>query len=219
MKNKLLLLLLALQFAFSLTAQQQPMALTLDQAVEYALQNRPDMKIAVVQEQIAKNQTDIAKTALLPRVNGTVDGRDNLRLPTSMFPGKILEPNNPNAPQYLPTKIGTRYNLTASVDATQPIFDATYFSAVKYAKQNEQYQNQNIEQAKLNSKLAVMQAYYSALLSNEKLSYSRSNAERNKKYYEDAKVKYDNGNLIKSDMDRLYLDYMNSVTTLKNDEK
>lgn len=220
MKNKLLLLISTLLLVYTASAQTQPVVLTLDQAVDYAMQNRPDLKIATVQEKIAQNQTDIAKTALLPRVNGTVDGRDNLRLPTSMFPGKLLESaTNPNPPAYVPLRIGTRYNLTASVDATQPLFDATYFSAVKYAKQNEIYQNQNLSQTTLNSKLAVMQAYYSALLNNEKLSYSRSNAERNKKYYDDAKVKYDNGNLIKSDLDRFYLDYLNSVTTLSNDEK
>ena len=221
MKNKLLLLLFlsTLLLTYRVSAQtQQAVAFTLEQAVEYAMQNQPDLKIAMVQEKIAQNQTDIAKTALLLTVNGTVDMRDNPRLPTSMFPGKILE-NNPNAPQYLPVRAGTRYNLTASADATQPLFDATYFSAVKYAKKNEQYQNQNLEQTRLTSKLAVMQAYYSALLNNEKLSYSRSNADRNQKYYNDAKVKYENGNLIKSDLDRFYLDYLNAVTTLGNDEK
>ncbi len=221
MKNKLLLLfLLVLLSTYKVYSQtQQAVALSLEQAVDYAMQNQPDVKIAVVQQRIAQNQTDIAKTALLLKVNGTVDGRDNLRLPTSMFPGKVLEANNPNAPQYLAVRAGTRYNLTASVDATQPLFDATYFSAVKYAKKNEQYQNENIDQTKLNSKLSVMQAYYSALLNNEKLAYSRSNAERNQKYYNDAKVKYENGNLIKSDLDRFYLDYLNAVTTLQNDEK
>src|ERR1700739_2462124 len=60
----------------------------------------------------------------LPQINGTVDFRDNVLLPTSLLPGVFgaLIGLPTSAP--IPVKFGVPYNLTASASASQLIFSS-----------------------------------------------------------------------------------------------
>jgi len=81
MKSASICILIAVVTAGSLLAQQQPAQnqLTLKQAVEYALQHSPDLKIAIVE--ITKRQGNVttARSALLPELDVAGDvGRSRL---------------------------------------------------------------------------------------------------------------------------------------------
>lgn len=58
-------------------------------------------------------------------------------------------------------------------------------------------------------------SYYLVLLNSERVSKAQKSVERFEKAYKDTKVKYENQNALKSDMNRAYLNFSNSKYQLK----
>lgn len=59
---------------------QQSVSLSLDQAIAYAVANQPQFQNYKLDQQISDAKNLESVTKYLPKVNGTVDFRDNLKL-------------------------------------------------------------------------------------------------------------------------------------------
>lgn len=210
MKNSSLLFLL-LVVVLSATAQQ-PVKLGLNEAIEYAVKNQPAFQNYRVDQQIASAKGLEATGKYLPKINGTFDLRDNLKLGQIVlkFPNPITGLDEQRTIQQ-----GTKYSSTAGVDLTQPIVDVAAIGDMKYVKQQQQLSNVQLQQAMVDLKMNVSRIYYLALLNTERVKKAQKSVERNQKAYEDIKVRYDNQNALKSDMNRAFLNLSNAKYQLK----
>src|SRR5258708_5094641 len=86
---------------------------------------------------------------------------------------------------------------------------------MKYTKQQQKLSALQIEQATIDLKVNVSRAYYLALLNAERVKKAQKSVERFQKAYDDTKVRYDNQNALKSDMNRAYLNLPNAKYQLK----
>jgi outer membrane protein TolC len=209
--KKISLSFLLLAFAMVALAQQ-PVKLSLSEAIDYAVQNQPAFQNYKVDQQIASAKGLEATSKYLPKLNGTFDLRDNLKLGQVVlkFPNPITGQDEQRTIQQ-----GTKYSATAGVDLTQPILDMAAISDMKYVKQQQQLSNVQLQQALIDLKMTVSRTYYLALLNTERVKKAEKSVERNQKAYDDTKVRYDNQNALKSDMNRAYLNLSNSKYQLK----
>ncbi len=191
---------------------QQPVKLSLNEAIDYAVKNQPAFQNYRVDQQIASAKGLEATSKYLPKLNGTFDLRDNLKLGQIVlkFPNPITGLDEQRTIQQ-----GTKYSSTAGVDLTQPIVDIAAISDMKYVKQQQQLSNVQLQQAMVDLKMSVSRTYYLALLNTERVKKAQKSVERNQKAYEDTKVRYDNQNALKSDMNRAYLNLSNAKYQLK----
>ncbi len=209
--KKISLSFLLLAFA-ALTMAQQTVTLSLSQAIDYAVQNQPAFQNYKIDQQIASAKGLEATGKYLPKLNGNFDLRDNLKLGqiALKFPNPITGQDEQRTIQ-----TGTKYSATAGVDLTQPIVDVAAIGDMKYVKQQQQLSNVQLQQALIDLKMTVSRTYYLALLNAERVKKAQKSVERNQQAYDDTKVRYNNQNALKSDMNRAYLNLSNAKYQLK----
>ncbi len=210
MKNNLLFALFCLLFVSG--NAQQTFKMSLDEAINYASQNQPAFQNYKIDGQIASAKKLESVSKYLPKVTGSYDMRDNLKLGQIVlkFPNPITNKDETKTIQQ-----GTKYSATAGVDLNQPILDMGAVSDIQYSKQQQQLSGFQLQQALIDLKMNVTRSYYLVLLNAERVSKTAKSAERFQKAYDDTKVKYDNANALKVDLNRAYLNLSNAKFQLK----
>lgn len=191
---------------------QNSLQLSLDEAIAYAVSHQPQLQNYMLDKEIAsaRNFESIAK--YLPKLNGTVDLRDNLKL------GEIaLKFPDPLTGQEKDMRIqqGTKYSGTAGIDLNMPLLDMGAVSDIRLTKQQQMLSEAQLQMALIDVKWNVSRAYYSTLLNEMRMSKVEKSVQRMQKFYDDTKVRYDNQNAIKTELNRAYLNLENAKFQLK----
>jgi len=200
-----------LLFSFCASAQDS-FKMSLNEAIDYALKNQPTFQNYKVDQEIASAKKLESTSKYLPKLNGSFDIRDNLKLGQIVlkFPNPVTNQDETKTIQQ-----GTKYSSTAGVDLNQPLVDASAIADIKYAKQQQQLSGLQLQQATIDLKLNVSRVYYLALLNAERVKKAQKSVERNQKAFDDTKTKYDNQNALKSELNRAYLNLSNAKYQLK----
>jgi outer membrane protein TolC len=191
---------------------QQTVRLSLAEAIDYAIEHQPGFQNYKVDRDIAKAKNLEATSKYLPKLNGTYDMRDNLKLGqiALKFPNPVTGQDENRTIQQ-----GTKYSATAGVDLNQPLLDMGAISDIQLAKQQQTLSDLQLQQATIELKLNVSRAYYLALLNKERVSKAAKSVERFEKAYNDTKVRFENANALKSELNRAYLNLSNAKYQLK----
>ncbi len=191
---------------------QTPVKMSLSEAIDYAAQHQPAFQNYKVDQQIAAAKQLESTSKYVPKLNGNVDFRDNLKLGqiALKFPNPITGLDEQRTIQQ-----GTQYSATAGVDLTVPVLDMSAVTDIQYSKRQKELAALQAEQAMVDLKVNVSRAYYLALLNTERVKKAQKSVERFQKAYDDTKVRYDNQNAVKSDLNRAYLNLSNAKYQLK----
>src|SRR5688572_10319209 len=92
---------------------------TLPQAIEYATKNSPSYLNAALDQQSAEYQRKEIAAAGYPQINGSVDIKNFIILPTQLLPGDFA--GGPPG-SFIPIQFGTKYQSTAGLNASQLLF-------------------------------------------------------------------------------------------------
>jgi outer membrane protein len=206
-------LIILLGLAVSLTTYAQdgvketaPAAFTLQQAIDYALQNQTSVKNAMIDEQIAKQKVNEITGLGLPQINSSFDVKDFLEIPTSLIPAEIF--GGPPG-SFAAVKFGTKYQATAGLDASQLLFSGDYFLGLKASKVYVELSTKSTQRTRIETTAAVAKMYYTVLINQERMNMMDVNVSRVKKTLDDTKAILDNGLVEKIDFDRLTVTYNN----------
>src|SRR5690606_23417772 len=131
MKKNLLTLLLGLVCSLALIAQEAPQAFSLQEAIDYAIENNRTSKNAALDVEAAKKQKWESTATGLPQINATVDYQNNLKQQVSLSPAEAFG-GNPG--EFEEVVFGTKQNMTAMATLTQKIFDGSYLVGLQSAK-------------------------------------------------------------------------------------
>lgn len=192
--------------SYSQTKESNSYAFSLQQAIDYAMQNQNNVKNAVLEEQIAKAKVKEITGMGLPQINASFDLKDFLEIPTSLIPAEFF--GGPPG-SFAAVKFGTQYQATAGVDASQLIFSGDYFLGLKASKVFVELSQKSIQRTKIETAATVSKAYYTVLVNQERIKLMDANVARIKKALDDTKALYDNGFVEKIDYDRLSVTYNN----------
>ncbi len=194
----------------TVNAEQLLTNATLQQCIDYALRNRPDIQQSLVDEEIGERDIKSALSGWLPQINGTGNLNHNLKQQS-----QILTTNGVSS---LLT-FGAKNTSSLVLQADQQFLDAGLIQASKSAKFFRQQYKQNTEASRINTVVEVSKAYYDILTSNEQLNIINENISRLQKQLKDAGAQYEAGLVDKTDFQRAQISLSNSFADKKRTEE
>lgn len=198
-----IILFLAVQASFG----QNTFNLSLDDAINYAIKSQPAFQNYLIEQKISSAKTLQSVSGYLPQIAGTFNLQENLSLPVVAlkFPNPITGQD-----ENLKIQQGSKYYGVGNITVNVPLADATVIGDIKYSKQHEKLSDLQVQQAIIDLKVNVSRIYYLVLLNQERFKKNRKTLARDQKTYDDTKVKYDNQNALKTDVNRAYLNLQNT---------
>jgi outer membrane protein TolC len=231
---KRILVAVSILFLPAASAQEKTMTFSLDEAIQFALENNYNTKAARNDSKSAKEKVWETTTIGLPQINAKVDYQNFLKQPVSLLPAAAfdnttstvetieqyfnLQANSrPTAPEgFIPVIFGTKQNMNASVTLTQLLFDGSYLVGLQAAKTFLKISNQAEEKTELITKEAVINAYGTVLVTENSVAILKKNIEILEKNYQDAKKIFENGLNEEEDVEQLEITLGNLKNQLKN---
>lgn len=183
-------------------------AFSLQQAVEFALQNQNNIKNAILDEVIAHQKVKEITGIGLPQISSSFDVKKFVELPTSLIPAEFF--GGPPG-SFAAVQFGTQYQATAGLEASQILFSGDYFLGLQASKVYRDLASKNTQRTRIETSATVSKAYYTVLINQERITLMDANMARLKKTMDDTKVLLDNGLVEKIDYDRLTVAYNNLV--------
>lgn len=208
--RRIFILLISLTgFLFS----QASVRLSLQAAIDKALQNREEIKISQLQVASSVNQQKRLQAKRLPQVSSDLDIRYNPQRQAFIIPPGLFGPQG----QQDAVRFGTPFNVLFDFNLNQSLFDPVNHGDRKIASAQLQYDQLNEKKVGMDIQADVMQAYFSALLWKEKTDLSYANYIRNQFLYVTEEGSQKNGISTSYDLQHTKLDMDNAQSTyLKN---
>ena len=203
MERKFFAFVLPLLFAsaLSLSAQDSPAALTLtvDQAVDYALDKNRNIASARYELLASEKGVWEAIAAGLPSLDGSISMTNNLIIPVMVFNGMSF-------------KVGTDYEYSNGISASTSVFNAPYLVGIQTAKLARSITQKGLTQTEEDTRESVKTTYYIILVSHQTLDVLEKNITNLEEILTSTKAMYSVGMAEATDVDQM----QSSVTTLKN---
>jgi outer membrane protein TolC len=210
-KEILLLILLFAISSFYLHAQKP---LTLKECIDYSNTNNSNIKIAGYDVTISQKKVNEQIGTMLPQVDASGSYTDNLKLSTIVLPGELM--GQPGIK--IPVTMGTKHNLSGSVQLTQKIFDPTFGIALNTARINKQLTEQTLKKTSEQTAYNISVIYYQTLVIGKQMNSLRATLVASEKLLESTELKYKNGMAKKVDVDKIRVSYNNANSQLQQSE-
>ncbi len=171
-------------------AQEENYSLSLQEAIDFALENNRAAKNASLDIAYAKAQKKQTTAIGLPQINGSIDYQNWLKQQVSILPGELAG-GTPGT--YIAVPFGTKQSATASATLTQKIFDGAYIVGLQSAKVFLEISENAKEKTDLEIRKAVINAYTNVLLTEESNTIVKNNIEVVKKNLNETQKIVENG--------------------------
>lgn len=207
LEKRLIILLVFCLFGSSGYAQSKDVPkMSLKEAKQYALDNNVDINNAKLDQVRAEKDVKETRANLLPQIDGEVQGRRNFDIRTNVISFQF--PGTPEA-QKSEVKFGTDYTAEYSINASQLIFDGSFFMGLKASKTYVQLSQKQFKQTERDIKVKVAKAYHSALVTGRNLRILKKNVKEVEQNLHETSKMYENGMVEELDVDRLRLTLQN----------
>ncbi|MRR19240.1 TolC family protein [bacterium] len=189
----------------SLSAQEEPasLSLTIDQAVEYALDNNRNVASARYSVLASEKGVWEAVAAGLPSVGGNASITDNLEVMTRI----INFGGTPTA-----FKFGTQYDASIGVSASALIYNASWLVGIQTAKLAATMAGQGLTLTTIETKENVINVYHLILTLHETIGIIDQNLENLNEILASTRAMYSVGMAEATDVDQM----QSNVTILTN---
>ncbi|MCB2379954.1 TolC family protein [Hymenobacter sp. BT635] len=189
------------------SAPPTPSQYTLEQCLQFALQNQPLLRQARIDEEANEANIRVGLAGWLPQVALNATGQHFFQLPYTVFPN--AEGVN------VPRQIGLRNTSTVGLAATQAIYNNDVQLARRSARPSRQLYQQNSTSVRIDVVSNVSKAFYDVLLSQRQLDVLSEDIVRLQRSLKDAKARYDVGIVDKIDYKQAEISLNNSVVARK----
>jgi len=198
LKIKSIAVLLLLAFSAG-GAKAQTVNLTLQDALNYALQNNESIKKAKLEVLNGEYKTDEIRARALPQLNGTGTLTDQLIIPQLVVGDQVF-------------KMGRQWNANAGVNFSQQLFNQQVFTGLKAARAGESYYNLNADLTEESILQQVATSYYQLLVTREQLKTIDANIASISKIENTVADQFKNGLAKRIDLDRVRVNLTNVKT-------
>ncbi|MGK6351256.1 TolC family protein [Parapedobacter sp. DT-150] len=179
-----------------------PAKATLDDVVSYALENRPSVHQAGIDEAIGEREIASALSGWFPQINATGTYNYNVKIPTNVIGGNVIQ-------------LGQKHVGAAVLQADQQILNPGLIQASKAAKYIRQQNALNTENSHINTVVEVSKGYYDILTSEEQLNIITENIQRLERQLSDARARYETGIVDNTDFKRAQIALSNTLAEQK----
>ncbi|MFY0602633.1 MAG: TolC family protein [Flavobacteriaceae bacterium] len=223
----------------SLSAQETTKSLSLQEAIDYAVQNSYSSKAAANDITSAKKRVWETTTIGLPQINAAIDYQNWIKQQVSLLPAAAFDntssvvetveqyfgltpSSNPSTPSgFIPVVFGTKQNLNATVTLRQLLFDGSYLVGLQSARTYLKISEQAKEKTEQGVREAVINAYGNVLITEKSIEILKRNKALLEKNLKEVKKIYENGLNEEEDVEQLEItlgnveSQLNSVTRMK----
>lgn len=201
-------LVLGLLLSSLATRAQTAHLMTLDQAIAYGLEHSQNIQNARFDEYIAQARVKETIAGGYPQINGTVEGQYYFEVPRLVLPPSLAQTLNPGGDgEPLQAALPFQANLGASL--SQMVFDGSFFVGVKAARAYRELSHRQLNRSREQVAYQVSQAYYQALIVQERLKVLDANLDRIDRLFTETQGRYEEGFVEKIDVSRLRINQNN----------
>lgn len=214
--RKLLMLLTSLLLADVGFSQEIPSSFSLQEAIDYALENNRQAKNAGLDIDAAKQQKWETTASGLPQISASVDYQNFLKQQVSVIPSEFFG-GNPG--EFQEVVFGTKQSINAFATLNQKLFDGSYLVGLQSAKVFLEISENAKIKTDLEVRKAVIDAYGNVLLAEESISiFERNIAVLDKNLFETTKI-YENGLGEEESVEQLQITLSSVQSMLNNTER
>ena len=212
MKNSLLILIFLL-FTILSFSQEKTQTYSLEEAINYALENNRNVINAARDIEAAKKQKWETTATGLPQLNATIDYQNWLKQQVSLIPAEFF---GGNQGEFAEVAFGTKQNINATATLSQLLFDGSYLVGLQSAKVFLEISKNAKEKTDLEVRKIVINAYGNILLTEESLSILQNNKKVLEKNLNDTQKIFDNGLTEEENVEQLQITLTSIDNNLKN---
>jgi outer membrane protein TolC len=212
MKNKIIIILLIF-VSFTSFSQEVKQSFTLQEAIDFALENNRTAKNAARNIEAAKQQKWETTATGLPQISASVDYQNFLKQQVSLIPAEFFG-GNPG--EFTEIAFGTKQNMNATASLKQKLFDGSYLVGLQSAKVYLEISNHAKVKTDLEVRKAVINAYGNVLLAEESVAILERNRAVLQKNLDDLTKIFENGFEEEESVEQLQITLHSVESTLKN---
>lgn len=190
-------------------AQDAPTSFTLQEAIDYALENNRQAKNAARDIDAAKQQKWETTATGLPQLNATVDYQNQIK---QQF--EAIDFDMDGVPDF-----GAKHSMTAAARLTQKIFDGSYLVGLQSAKVFLEISKNAKEKKDLQVRKTVIEVYGNVLLAEESVKIFERNITALEKNLDEITKIYENGLEEEESVEQLQITLSGVKSNLNNTKR
>jgi outer membrane protein len=195
----------------------QSNVLSLKQCIDFALENKNNIKAIKADSDIEVLKTDALKLDCWPQVSLAYEYRYNPIIRTNILPIGAFSATPTKETRAV--KFGTNFQQTAGLAVLQPLFDATISSKIKESKILEKIKKIDIKIAEEALVYEVAKSYINLMLLQKQIKISEVDTGRTWKTLQFSITKFESGTILKIEVNNATINHNNALTIFKNDVK
>ena len=233
---KKIIIILFLFNLYFIKAQESNYSFTLNEAIDFALENNRIGKNASRDIESAEKLKWETTAIGLPQISAGLDYQNWIKQQVSLFPSEVFDPHSqirdldkyynvtpdpnnpiPDAPEgFIPVTFGTKQNLKASATLSQLLFDGSYLVGLQSAKVFLDISINAKEKTDLQIRKAVVSTYSNVILSEESIDILENNKSALQKNLDETTKIYKNGLAEEESVEQLQITLTNIENALLN---
>ena len=211
-----ILLVFTLFLSSMVMSQEASQNFSLQEAIDFALENNRQVKNATLDIEAAKKQKWETTATGLPQINASIDYQNFLKQQVSLIPAEFFG-GNPG--EFAEVTFGTKQSASAFATVTQKIFDGSYLVGLQSAKVYLEISENAKEKTDLEVRKAVINAYGNVLLAEESVDILQRNIAVIRKNVEETTKVYENGMAEEESVEQLQITLSLLESSLSNTER
>ncbi len=212
MQNKLIIIL-SLLISIAGFSQENTKILSLQEAIDYALENNRTAKNAARDIEAAEKQKWETTATGLPQISAEIGYQNWLKQQVSLIPAEVFG-GNPG--DFAEVEFGTKQSMNASAKIEQLLFDGSYLVGLQSAKVYLEISENAKEKTDLEVRKAVINAYGNVLLAEESVKILERNVSVLQKNLDETTKIYENGLEEEESVQQLQITLSGLESSLKN---
>lgn len=202
----------------------QVVEMTLDKAVEYALANSNEIKIAQLNIEDAEQRIFETRATGLPQINAAANLNNFFKVPVSVLPEAFVASSrdvNGNLPEGVSRQVSfvLKNQFDAAINFRTMVFDGSFFTGLKAASLYRTLVQDELLAKQQSLKNRVITAYLPIILLTENLEILDKNIANIEKLRTETSALYKEGFVEQLDVDRLALSVANLKVEKENLER
>ena len=210
MKN--IIIIIGLLLSYSTNAQEN-YSFTLQEAIDFALENNRTAKNAAQDIEAAKKQKWETTSTGLPQIEASIDYNNWLKQQVSLIPAEFF---GGNSGEFAEIAFGTKQTMNATATVKQLLFDGSYLVGLQSAKVFLEISKNAKEKTDLEVRKAIINAYGNVLLAEESIKILEKNKSVLQKNLDETAKIYENGLEEEESVEQLQITLSGIESSLNN---
>lgn len=189
--------------------------LTIDQVIQLAVVNNPQIKRAILSVETADEQVKLAWSEVLPDVTSSATFTRNIEIPVNFVPATFFDPNA-DPGELIPLQFGTDNNWQGGLTVSQNIFRGEAIVGISSSSVFKSLQVETLRSAAQQVITQARKTFHAVLIAEEQLRLQEATINRIRENLQENRSRNEAGLIEEYDVLRLEVQLANQEPQLKD---